>query len=126
MSMISIWPVLRTRTNSAVRCTRDEGGNVTLDQDEYIKQLRPIQHPELTRADADTQASKMVADVFVSLRDALARALITQVWLMVHVVSLRLVQEPTAIQVRRLSAITRTLQACLKKMAYQAMNPYGR
>eukprot|EP00959_Pyramimonas_sp_CCMP1952_P331528 6942480-Pyramimonas_sp.AAC.1 len=67
-----------TCTNCAVRYTKDEDGNVTLDQDEYIKQLRPIQHPELTGADADAQATKMVAYMFVSLRGALAYALITQ------------------------------------------------
>eukprot|EP00959_Pyramimonas_sp_CCMP1952_P387079 8112112-Pyramimonas_sp.AAC.1 len=63
-------------------------GNVTLGQDEYIKQLRPIQHPELTGAGAGAEACKMVADMFVSLRGALPYALITQVWLMAYVVSL--------------------------------------
>eukprot|EP00959_Pyramimonas_sp_CCMP1952_P286979 6001460-Pyramimonas_sp.AAC.1 len=48
-----------TCTDCAVRYTKDEGGNVTLDPDEYIQQLRPIQHPELTGADADAQATKM-------------------------------------------------------------------
>eukprot|EP00959_Pyramimonas_sp_CCMP1952_P248520 5194713-Pyramimonas_sp.AAC.1 len=67
----------------------------------------------------------MVADMFVSLRGALACALITQVWLMVYVVSFERVQEPTNIQVRRLGAITRKLQACPKKIACQAMNPTG-
>eukprot|EP00959_Pyramimonas_sp_CCMP1952_P431165 9030221-Pyramimonas_sp.AAC.1 len=65
-----------TYTNCAVRYTKDEDGNITLDQDAYIKQLRPIQHPELTSADADAQATKMVADTFLSLRGALACALI--------------------------------------------------
>eukprot|EP00959_Pyramimonas_sp_CCMP1952_P034653 726364-Pyramimonas_sp.AAC.2 len=46
-----------------------------------------MQHPELTGADADAQAPKMVADIFVGLRGALACALITQAWLMVYVVS---------------------------------------
>eukprot|EP00959_Pyramimonas_sp_CCMP1952_P411387 8620557-Pyramimonas_sp.AAC.1 len=105
--------------------TKDEDGDVTLDQDEYIKQLRPIQHPAHPGADADAQASKMVADVFVSLRGALACALITQVRLMVYVVSLQRVQEPTNIQVRRLSANSRKLQACPKKIVYQAMIPTG-
>eukprot|EP00959_Pyramimonas_sp_CCMP1952_P087113 1822572-Pyramimonas_sp.AAC.1 len=114
-----------THTNCAVIYTKDEGGTVTADQYEYIKQLRPIQHPELTGADADAQATKMVADMFGSLRGALACALITRVWLMVYVVSLQRVQEPTDIQVRRLSAIARKLQACPKKIAYQAMNPRG-
>eukprot|EP00959_Pyramimonas_sp_CCMP1952_P049863 1041951-Pyramimonas_sp.AAC.1 len=67
----------------------------------------------------------MAADMFVSLRGALACAVITQAWLMVYVVSLQRVQEPTSIQVRRLSAITRKLQACPQKVVYQAMNPTG-
>eukprot|EP00959_Pyramimonas_sp_CCMP1952_P046480 970903-Pyramimonas_sp.AAC.1 len=68
----------------------------------------------------------MVADMFVSLRGPLVHALITQVWLMVHVVSLQRVQEPTNQQVRRLNAITRKLQACPEKIVYQVMTPYGR
>eukprot|EP00959_Pyramimonas_sp_CCMP1952_P060123 1256392-Pyramimonas_sp.AAC.1 len=60
----------------------DEDGNVTLDQDEYIKQLRPMQHHEPTGADACATASRMVADMVVSLRGALAHALITHVWVM--------------------------------------------
>eukprot|EP00959_Pyramimonas_sp_CCMP1952_P243143 5082563-Pyramimonas_sp.AAC.1 len=54
--------------------TKYDDGNVTLDQDEYFKQLRPIQHPELTSADADAQTTRTVADMFVSLRSALAHA----------------------------------------------------
>eukprot|EP00959_Pyramimonas_sp_CCMP1952_P282984 5915090-Pyramimonas_sp.AAC.1 len=109
MSMTSIWLVQRTPLTSAssakktfgqcklnkntytkfaVIYTKDEGGSVTSGQDECTNQLRPKQHHELTGADADTQASKMLADMFVSLRSALAHALITQVWLMVYVVSL--------------------------------------
>eukprot|EP00959_Pyramimonas_sp_CCMP1952_P382920 8023622-Pyramimonas_sp.AAC.1 len=67
----------------------------------------------------------MVADMFVSLRGASAYALTTQVWLMVYVVSRQRLQEPTNMQVRRLSAITRELQACPKKIVYQAMTPTG-
>eukprot|EP00959_Pyramimonas_sp_CCMP1952_P004464 93529-Pyramimonas_sp.AAC.1 len=78
-----------TSTNCAVSYTKDEDGAVFSDQGEYIKQLRPIQYPELTGAGADAEATKMVADLFVSLRGALAHALITQVWLMVYVVSLQ-------------------------------------
>ena len=105
--------------------TKDSDGNVALDQDEYIKQLRPIQHHELTGAEAETKATKLVCDMFVSLRGALAYALITQVWLMVYVVSLQRVQEPTNIQVRRLNAIPRKLQSCPKKIIYKAMIPTG-
>eukprot|EP00959_Pyramimonas_sp_CCMP1952_P292213 6111469-Pyramimonas_sp.AAC.1 len=84
-----------------------------------------MRHPELTGADADAEASKMVADMFVSLRGALAYALITHVWLMVHAVSPHSVQEPTNIQMRRLNATTRERQACLEKIAYQAMTSAG-
>ena len=112
-------------TNCAVRYAKHDDGSVSLDQDEYIKQLRPIQHPELTGAPAESKATKIVADMFVSLRGALAYALITQVWLMVYVVSLQRIQEPTNIQVRRLNAITRKLQADPKKIVYPAMVPTG-
>eukprot|EP00959_Pyramimonas_sp_CCMP1952_P172902 3613125-Pyramimonas_sp.AAC.1 len=67
----------------------------------------------------------MVAYMIVSPRGALAYALIAQAWLMVYVVSLQRVQEPTNIQGRRLNAITRKLQACPNKTVYQAMDPTG-
>eukprot|EP00959_Pyramimonas_sp_CCMP1952_P257526 5380610-Pyramimonas_sp.AAC.1 len=44
---------------------------------------------------------------------------------MLHVVSLQRVQEPTNLQVRRPSAITRELRSCPKKIAYQAIAPTG-
>eukprot|EP00959_Pyramimonas_sp_CCMP1952_P161388 3374979-Pyramimonas_sp.AAC.1 len=44
---------------------------------------------------------------------------------MVNVVSLQRVQVPTYIQVRRLNAIARKLQACPNQIVYQAMNPTG-
>eukprot|EP00959_Pyramimonas_sp_CCMP1952_P255613 5339238-Pyramimonas_sp.AAC.1 len=69
----------RTCTNCAVIDATDGDGHVTCDQDEYIKQLRPIHHHELSGADAEAAASNMVADMFVSLRGALACALITPV-----------------------------------------------
>eukprot|EP00959_Pyramimonas_sp_CCMP1952_P242661 5072050-Pyramimonas_sp.AAC.1 len=68
----------------------------------------------------------MVTDVFVSLRCALAHALINQMCWMVYGVFLQRVQEPTNLQVRRLNAITRKLQACPKKIVYQAMTPIGK
>eukprot|EP00959_Pyramimonas_sp_CCMP1952_P387582 8122659-Pyramimonas_sp.AAC.1 len=74
-----------TFTECAVRYTKVGDGNATLDQDGCIKQLRPIQHPELTGADADAKASKMVIDMFVSLRGASVYALIAQMLLMRYV-----------------------------------------
>eukprot|EP00959_Pyramimonas_sp_CCMP1952_P218741 4574252-Pyramimonas_sp.AAC.1 len=65
-------------TNCAVRYRQNVQGDVIMDQDEYFKQLRPITHPELTGAAADAKATKLIADMFVSLRGALAYALLTQ------------------------------------------------
>eukprot|EP00959_Pyramimonas_sp_CCMP1952_P228349 4774502-Pyramimonas_sp.AAC.1 len=69
-------------TDCAVRYTKTDQGDVILDQDEYIEQLRPITRPELTGAAADAKATKLIADMFVGLRGALANALLTQIWLM--------------------------------------------
>eukprot|EP00959_Pyramimonas_sp_CCMP1952_P373933 7831415-Pyramimonas_sp.AAC.1 len=44
---------------------------------------------------------------------------------MAYVASLQRARTPTNIQVRRLSAITRKLQACPKMIIYEAMNPAG-
>eukprot|EP00959_Pyramimonas_sp_CCMP1952_P189913 3973134-Pyramimonas_sp.AAC.1 len=58
----------QTSTNCAMMSTKDGDGNVALGQDEYVKQLRPIQLHALTGADAEAKAtaSKLVADTFVS------------------------------------------------------------
>eukprot|EP00959_Pyramimonas_sp_CCMP1952_P224360 4691538-Pyramimonas_sp.AAC.1 len=72
-----------------------------------------MQHCELTGADVEAKASKLVTDRFVGLRGALAYALTTQVRLLVYFVSLQRVQEPTSMQVLRFSRIARKLQACL-------------
>eukprot|EP00959_Pyramimonas_sp_CCMP1952_P426872 8940312-Pyramimonas_sp.AAC.1 len=67
----------------------------------------------------------MVPDMFVSLRGEVAYALITQLRLMVDVLSPQRVQKPTDMQVRRLNAITRKLQACPDQIDYQAMTSTG-
>ena len=66
-----------------------------------------------------------MSDMFVSLRGALAYVRLTQVWLMVYVVPLQRVQEPTNLQVRRLNAITGKFQPDSKKLIYQAMTQTG-
>ena len=67
-------------TNCGVRHTKDSNGNVILDQDEYIKTLRPITSSELTGAPAQDKATKSVANSFVSLRGAIAYTVLTQAW----------------------------------------------
>eukprot|EP00959_Pyramimonas_sp_CCMP1952_P461916 9482373-Pyramimonas_sp.AAC.1 len=70
------------RTQCAARYTRDGGGHLTLDQDDYIKQLRSVQYPEPASADADAKAPTTVTDMLVSLGGALACVSITQELLM--------------------------------------------
>ena len=61
----------RQFVNCGVRYTQLDNGDVTTAQDEYIATLRPIVCSELTGAPAEAKATKLVNDLFVSLRGAL-------------------------------------------------------
>ena len=110
-----------TFTNCGVRHTKNASGDVILDQDEYIKQLRPIVSTELTGAPATAPATHNVTNQFVSLRGALAYTILTQAWIQVYVVALQRVQQPTNLDVRRLNAVTRKLQKEPHKLVFPAM-----
>ena len=112
-------------TNCGVRYTMQDNHDVTTDQDEYIKTLRPIVSSELTGAQAEHDATKLVTDLFVSLRGALAFTTLTQAWIQVYIVSLQRVQQPKNIDVRRLNAITRKLQKEPQKLTFVAMKCLG-
>ena len=94
-------------TNCGVRRTKNGNGDVILDQDEYIKTLRPIVSSELTGAPPEDKATKAVTNSFVSLRGAIAHTVLTQAWIQVYIVALQRIQEPTNLDVRRLNAIGR-------------------
>ena len=106
-------------TNCGIRYNKNNHGDVEMDQDEYIATLRPVQSAELTGAPPDQLATKIVSDMFVSLRGALAYAVITQAWILVYVVALQRVQTPTNLEVRRLNAVTRKLQREPKKLIFR-------
>jgi len=74
-----------------------------------------------TGAAADKEASKAVADMFVSLRGALAYTTLTQAWMQVYIAALQRVQTPTNLDVRRLNAVTRKLQQKPRKLIFKAM-----
>ena len=59
-------------TNLGVRYQKTNDGDVTMDQDAYISTLRPITSSELTGAPAEQRATKLVADLFISLRGAIS------------------------------------------------------
>ena len=111
----------RQFTNCAVQSTLTKEHDVILDQDDYIKTLRPIVHSDLTGAAAEKEATKIVTDLFVSLRGAIAYAMLTQAWLQVYIVALQRIQQPTNLDVRRLNAITRKLQKEPQKLIFPAM-----
>ena len=96
-----------------------------MDQDDYLEQLRLITHPELTGPPAETKATKTVAYMFVSLRRALLCALLPQAWLLVYVVPLLRVQEPTHLQIKRSNAIARKAIRDPKRIALPRMKPSG-
>jgi hypothetical protein len=112
-------------TNCGVRSVMDKDHNVTLDQHEYIKTMRPIVSPELTGSAAEKDSTKSVSDMFVSLRGAIAYTLLTQAWIQVYVVALQRVQQPTNLDVRRLNAVTRKLQKDPQKLKFTAMHCSG-
>eukprot|EP00959_Pyramimonas_sp_CCMP1952_P465065 9487654-Pyramimonas_sp.AAC.1 len=51
-----------TYTSCAVRYSKSSDGDVSMDQDDYIKQLRPIHHVDLAGSVSEEKASKPVAD----------------------------------------------------------------
>ena len=59
-----------------------------------------------------------MGDMFVSLRGALAYALIAQAWLQVYVVATQRIQKPTNIDCRRLNTITRKAQSDPQSIRY--------
>lgn len=111
-----------TFVNCGVCYSKLSNGNVTMDQDDYIKTLRPIVSSELTGAPPEQKATKNVTDQFVSLRGALAYTAWTQDRIKVYIVALQRVQEPTNLDVRGLNAITRELQKEPMKLTFPMMN----
>ena len=97
-----------------------------MDQDDYIGTLRPIQSPELTGAPAAEPASQNVTTSFVSLRGAIAYTALTQASIMVFIVGLQRVQQPTNLDVRRLNALTRKLKQEPKRLTFPAMKCEGK
>ena len=112
-----------TFTNCGIRNTLMPDGSVVMDQDEYIKALIPIVHPDLTGAPGDSPATPALSKLFWSLLGALAYSMLTQHWLAVYVVSLqRSTHSAQMIHIRRLNALVRIAQERLVKLTYPSMN----
>ena len=109
-------------TNCGVHQKRHSNGDIEWDQDEYIKDLIPIQHPDLVgRKPEDTPSDHLTA-MFWSLLGALAYALTTQHWLAVYVVALqRVTQCPKVGDIRKLNVYVRMAQVKKAHILFRAM-----
>eukprot|EP00959_Pyramimonas_sp_CCMP1952_P037145 777217-Pyramimonas_sp.AAC.1 len=87
-------PTVETQTCQDRSYAATDDGRVQLYQDERIKQLHPVRHPELAGAVAEDKATKTVSDRFINLRGALACALVAQAWSMAFVVPCNLLRGP--------------------------------
>ena len=110
-------------TNTGMRHQVMPDGSIQLDQDEYIQALKPIAHPDLIGAPADTPAPPHLQEAYGSLLGALAYAVITQFQLSVYVVHLqRNTHNPNHIHLRRLNAVVRAAQRRPARILYRAMS----
>ena len=93
-----------------------------MDQDEYIKDLRPITHPDLTGRKAHEDCTYELQSLFWSLLGAVAYTLLTQVWISCFVIALqRVTHKPTILHVKRLNTVVRLIQARPHKIRYRQM-----
>ena len=96
---------------------------ITLDQEEYIKNLRPIIHSDLKGKSKDTECSLELTQLFMSLLGAVAYALMTRIDIAVFVCALqRVTHKPHIIHVKRLNAVLRWMQANPKRICFKKMS----
>ena len=97
-------------TNCGVHHKRHNDGSITLDQDEYIKALIPIKHPELSNA-LDTPASDELLSLYRSLLGAVSYTQLTQHQMACYIVALqRVTHKLTVEDVKKLNVITKKIK----------------
>ena len=118
-----------TFTNCGVRHTQNDSTfEVSLDQIEYARALRTIQHPELSRANASTNAlcGPELHQLYMSLLGAVAYLYLTRVDILVFVAACqRWAHKPSIIHVKRLNQIVRYVQRVPMRLHYKSM-PHDR
>ena len=109
-------------TNCGVHQKRHKNGDIEWDQDDYIKDLIPINTSELTSKANTDEPSENLRALFWSLLGALAYALTTQHWLAVYVVALqRVTQTPTVGDIRSLNILVRKAKEHSAHILFRAM-----
>ena len=94
--------------------------SITLDQEEYIKNIKPIVHQDLKGLSSDADCSAEVIQLFMSLLGAVAHALMTRIDVAVFVCAMqRVTRKPKIIHVKRLNAVLRWMQANPKRLTFR-------
>ena len=109
-------------TNCGVHHKRHTHGSITLDQDEYIKALMPIKHPELNNPH-DTPASDELLSLYSSLLGAVAYTQLTQHQMACYIVALQRVTRKLTIEdVKKLNVIIKKVKESPVTLEF---NPLG-
>ena len=105
-----------------IKHTRDPDGTITLDQDEYISALKPIQHPDLVGRPLNEACTDVVTHLYWSLLGAVAYTMLTQHWVNVYIIALqRQTHNPQYQHIRKLNSLLRILQKQKAKIVYPSM-----
>ena len=100
-------------TNCRVRRIQSRATfQITLDQEEYIRNMKPIVHADLRGKSKESECSPELVQLFMSLLGAVAYALMARINVAVFVCALqRVTHKPKVIHVKRLNAVLRYMQA---------------
>ena len=93
---------------------------ITLDQEEYVKNIKPIVHQDLKGKSSDNDCTPELVQLFMSLLGAVAYALMTRIDVAVFVCALqRVTHKPKIIHIKRLNAVLRWMQANPKRLTFR-------
>ena len=105
-----------------IRHTRGDDGAITLDQNEYISALKPIQHPDITGKPMEELCTEGVMRLYWSLLGAVAYTLLTQHWVAIYVIALqRQTHKPQYQHVRKLNSLLKIIQKQKAVIVYPSM-----
>ena len=93
---------------------------IILDQEEYIKNMKPIIHQGIKGLSSDTGCTTEIIQLFMSLLGAVAYALMTRIDVAVFVcASQRVTHKPKIIHIKSMNAPLRSMQANPKRLTFR-------
>ena len=110
-----------TFTNGGLRHIQDPTTFlITLDQEEFIKNMKPITHQDIQGLSSDTECTVETIQLFMSLLGAVAYALMARIDVAVFICAMqRVARKPKVIHVKRLNAVLRWMQANPKRLIFR-------